>query len=567
MSAYSIYYLICLLLSAALTIVFVMRWTPQIPVHYPLLFLLIPLTEVGYFMFSLSTTLEEALLANKMTYFGGCFIQPLVLFSILSIYNISFRKSMQAFFYAISMIMYGFVLTIGFNQSFYKAATLEITEDGAVLLNKTYGVVHVLFYLIVILYMFSGILILIYAKLSKRNDVSTKTLGYYVTIEVVTVSSFFFGRMITKKVEMIAFSYVITQAFFLMIMSYIRLYNTAANAAAVYEQRNNNGFITFSKTRQFIGATPGAINIYPELADVHVDTVLDTAGNENFATFDKWISHIIHTGVPSDYEILQNDHFYSVNVNFLKIKNKIIGYCIALEDITQSRKYAHLLEDYSRKLNEEVTYKTEHIKEMQDKMILSFAEMVENRDSSTGGHIKRTSRAVQILVSKIRDNRKDADSAFCSYVVNAAPMHDLGKIAIPDAILLKPGPYESWEHIIMHKHAEKGAQIIHRAFEDYDDADFKRIAENIAHYHHERWDGGGYPLGLSSTDIPLEARIMAIVDVYDALVTERTYREILSFEDAYNTIMNAMGTQFDPSLAKYFAASRQELEEFYKNTD
>ncbi|MBO4414562.1 MAG: HD domain-containing protein [Lachnospiraceae bacterium] len=563
MSAYSIFYLVCLILSAIGSLIFVIRWANRLPVHYPLLFMAFPIAQVGYLMQSMSTNLEEALLATKITYFGGCFIQPLVFFSILSIFKIELRKSVKVFFYAISMIIYSFVLTIGFNQSFYKDATFEIAGDGAVVLHKTYGIVHVIFYLVVILYMVAGIIILIYAKLSKRKDVSTRTLAYYVIIEAITVFSFFFTRLIFAKLEFITAAYVMTEFFFLIIISHIRLYNTAANAASVYEEQNTNCFISFDTHLRYIGANAAAVRLYPELADIRIDDRLDPAKSENFATFDKWLSQLILTKCPSDFDISIGDCFYRVNVNFLKIQSKIIGYCINLQDTTQNRKYAHLLEDYSRQLNEEVAEKTKHIKEMQDKTILTFSEMVENRDSSTGGHIKRTCEGVRLLVSKMRGDRRDADDRFCDTLINASPMHDLGRIAIPDAILQKPGPYESWEYEIMKKHAEKGAEIIHKAFEDYDDTDFRLIAENIAHYHHERWDGDGYPMGLSGIDIPLEARIMAIADVYDALVSERTYRTKISFEEAYDTIMDNMGTQFDPSLAKYFAGCRKELEEYY----
>lgn len=563
MSAYSVFYLVCLILSAIGSIIFVLRWTNQVPVHYPLLFMAFPLAEVGYLMQSMSTNLEEALLATKMTYLGGCFIQPLVLLSILTIYKFKLRKSVLIFFYSLSIVLYSFVLTIGFNKSFYREASFEIAEDGAVVLHKVYGVVHVIFYLVVILYMLAGILILIYVKLSKRKTVSNRILEYFVIIEAFAVFSFFFTRITHSRLEFITAAYVLTEVFFLIIISYLRLHNTAVNAVSLYEEQNINAFISFDKHLRYMGANAGALKLYPELEDAQIDKKLDPKKSENFATFDKWLSQLINTKQPSDFDITAGDNFYRVSVNYLKSGAKIIGYCINLEDTTQNHRYAHLLEDYSRKLNEEVASKTDHIKEMQDKMILTFSEMVENRDSSTGGHIKRTTEGVKILVSKLRSDRRDTDDIFCNTLINAAPMHDLGRIAIPDAILQKPGRYESWEYEIMKKHAEKGAEIIHRAFEDYDDANFRRIAENIAHYHHERWDGAGYPLGLSGVDIPLEARIVAIADVYDALVSYRTYRQKLSFEDAYNTIMDNMGTQFDPSLAKYFAASRQELEAFY----
>ncbi|MCR5769353.1 MAG: HD domain-containing protein [Lachnospiraceae bacterium] len=563
MSVYSVYCLICLILSAVGTIIFIIRYTGQLAVHIPLIFTLIPIAEVGYFMLTMSTNLEEALLATKITYLGGCFVQPMVTLSILRTCKIDLRKSLLVLFYGSTMILCAFAQTIGFSDVFYKSATFRIDDDGGVLLTKNYGTVHIIFYLVIILHTLAGIAILMYCLISKRKNISTTTIGLYVVLEVIGLASYFVSRKVTPKLDLIAASYVLTEYFLLLIISYMRLSNIAVNSSEQYEARNLNGFITFDKKMRYIGANAAALQVYPELADIRINTRPDTSANENFASFEKWMTYISQTKIPSDFDISKDEKIFNVNVNFLKYKSKILGYCISLEDITQRRVYTHLLEDYNHKLNQEVNEKTEHIKEMQDKMILTFAEMVENRDSSTGGHIKRSSQVVRFIASKMQGDRKDAGPSFCAALTHAAPMHDIGRIAIPDVILQKIGKYESWEYEIMKKHAEKGAEIIHKAFEYYDDTDFRRIAENIAHYHHERWDGDGYPLGLSGTDIPLEARIMSIADVYDALVSKRTYRERLSFEDAYNTIMNCMGTQFDPSLAKYFAASRSEIEAYY----
>ena len=142
-------------------------------------------------------------------------------------------------------------------------------------------------------------------------------------------------------------------------------------------------------------------------------------------------------------------------------------------------------------------------------------------------------------------------------------MHDLGKIAVDDAILRKPGRFTPEEFEKMKAHAAEGARIVHEILRDTDDEDFRRIAENMAHYHHERWDGSGYPDGLKGEEIPLEARIMAIADVYDALVSKRVYKEEFSFEKADRIIMEGMGTQFDPGLQKYYIAARPRLEAFY----
>ena len=142
-------------------------------------------------------------------------------------------------------------------------------------------------------------------------------------------------------------------------------------------------------------------------------------------------------------------------------------------------------------------------------------------------------------------------------------MHDLGKIAVDDAVLRKPGRFTPEEFEKMKAHAAEGARIVHEVLKDTDDPDFQRIAENVAHYHHERWDGSGYPEGLSGEAIPIEARIMAIADVYDALVSKRVYKESMPFDQAHAIIMEGMGRHFDARLEPYYLRARPKLEAYY----
>ena len=197
--------------------------------------------------------------------------------------------------------------------------------------------------------------------------------------------------------------------------------------------------------------------------------------------------------------------------------------------------------------------------------------MVESRDNSTGGHIKRTSEVVNILIAEIQKDKNNEklqlSAEFCHNIIKAAPMHDLGKIAVDDAILRKPGRYTNEEFELMKTHTVEGARIVHEILKGTDDMAFHILAENVAHYHHERWDGSGYPEGLKGEQIPIEARIMAVADVYDALVSKRVYKEAMSFEEADKIMLESFGKHFDKQLEKYYVAARSKLEEYYSNTD
>ena len=201
---------------------------------------------------------------------------------------------------------------------------------------------------------------------------------------------------------------------------------------------------------------------------------------------------------------------------------------------------------------------------LQDKLVLGMATMVEGRDNSTGGHIKRTSDIVRFLVEEmIKDPTLDINTTFYQSLIKSAPMHDLGKITINDVILRKPGKFTPEEYQVMKTHSPEGAKILAEILKNVTDKNFEAVAINVAHYHHERWDGKGYPQGLKGEDIPLEARVMAIADVYDALVSKRVYKEEFSFDDAYHIIVDGMGKQFDPGLEKYFVRAREKIENYY----
>ena len=144
-------------------------------------------------------------------------------------------------------------------------------------------------------------------------------------------------------------------------------------------------------------------------------------------------------------------------------------------------------------------------------------------------------------------------------------MHDLGKIAVDDAILRKPGKFTDEEYEIMKKHSAEGARIIENVLSEVDDAEFKQIAKNIAHFYHEKYNGQGYPDGLKETQIPLEARIMALADVFDALVSKRCYKDTFSYDKAFSIIEESLGSHFDPVLGKIFISCRPKLEELYNS--
>lgn len=197
-------------------------------------------------------------------------------------------------------------------------------------------------------------------------------------------------------------------------------------------------------------------------------------------------------------------------------------------------------------------------------MIYGFATLVESRDESTGGHIKRTSIYAEMLAEELgkTERYKDIiDDEFIGCIAMVAPLHDIGKISIPDNILCKPGRLTPSEFAIMKTHAEKGGQIVRDTFSHIADERYKTMAYEVARYHHEKWNGKGYPEGLSGEKIPLPARIMAVADVFDAVSEKRCYRDAMPIEECFRIIENGMGTDFDPDAAAAFLRIRDKITE------
>ena len=199
---------------------------------------------------------------------------------------------------------------------------------------------------------------------------------------------------------------------------------------------------------------------------------------------------------------------------------------------------------------------------MQDGLIITMADMVENRDSDTGAHIQKTAAYVKIILEGLKAKGyypEKLSARYRSDVVMSAPLHDVGKISIPDAVLNKPGKLTDEEFAIMKTHTTAGKEILERAISTVKGENYLKEARNMAAYHHERWDGKGYPEGLHGEVIPLSARVMAVADVFDALTSPRVYKPPFPLEKALQMIHEGAGTQFDPKCVEAFEASLAEV--------
>ncbi len=244
-----------------------------------------------------------------------------------------------------------------------------------------------------------------------------------------------------------------------------------------------------------------------------------------------------------------------------------------IPDILKSRvkraleleQYHNSLESLVKEQAEQLIERSKRIGEIQEKVIVGLANLIESRDGSTGKHVKNTQGYVRMIVEELRRRGKFTevlDEEYMQNVCKAAPLHDIGKIKIPDSILQKPGRLTPEEYETMKKHTVYSEDIIRDIIGDVEDEAYVKVAVDIAMYHHERWDGGGYPEGLAGETIPLCARIMAVADVFDALYEERCYKQpVRPMRKVLDILEEGKGTQFDPVIVDVFNAMEPVLKE------
>ena len=220
------------------------------------------------------------------------------------------------------------------------------------------------------------------------------------------------------------------------------------------------------------------------------------------------------------------------------------------------------INEQNRIVNEQNRYLTD----MQNRIVFSFADMIESRDGLTGQHVKRTSQIVVLIMSSLRSLNMyshELDPIDYDMIAMAAPLHDIGKIKVPDAILSKPGKLTDEEFAIIKTHPVEGEKIISKTMSRIENEKYLKFAKDMALYHHEKWNGTGYPYGLSGEEIPLCARIMAVADVFDALCSARTYKEAYSIDRAFEIFEESKGTHFEPCLVELLYGIRPDLEIIY----
>ena len=561
-----VYYSIVFILSLIMTGIYAVSWRKRFSVFITLIFAFVPVACLGYFFLAFAKSVEEATIGIKISYFGA-FIHLFLMYAIFNLCNLHIKKWLQMLLLAISTLFFLSSLTIGSFGFFYKDLTVELINNQLIL-HKTYGIIHTLYYIQIVIYMIITFGATFYA-IKKKNDVSRHNLHYMIACEIIPIVIMFTGRMLHLQADLLPLAYISCEVVMLIISRRIVLYDVTDTVIETIAVNGKTGFVSFDDAFHYLGSNQFAKKIYPELAELKVDDSI----LENSALKSELISNIHEYIINPQKNIFFNEfgeQIFQIDISRLFDGRVNRGFILYIQDDTKDQKYITLLKGFNDQLRDKVNEKTANIVKMHNNLILGMATMVESRDKTTGGHIKRTQKVVEFLIEAIQKDKDDdrlvLSADFCHNIIKAAPMHDLGKIAVDDKILRKPDRFTPEEFEIMKTHASEGARIVHEILRGTDDYAFHRMAENVAHYHHERWNGSGYPKGLKGVEIPLEARIMAVADVYDALVSKRVYKEAFGFEEANAIMMESFGKHFDKSLEKYYLAARPKMEAYYSSS-
>ncbi|SHK36224.1 HD domain-containing phosphohydrolase [Fibrobacter sp. UWB12] len=532
-------------------------------------FYAILVANFGHWLLGFSETVEGAIIANKVNYLGGSFLPMFMFFALLKVCKMTIPKWLHLTLILMSFTICALAMTVGYFPAYYK--TVEyVVHAGVGNYVATYGWAHGLFNAFLLSYVILDIWVIVRAIMHQKM-VSLKNIAAMIIGEIATIFSFFLARYLGSDMLIMPAIYVIDQILLLYICNNVKWYDITECVIESIETESSCAYMSFSVDCAYLGANRIAMDFFPELVKMRVDAHLkgETELQQHIMScIEKYRRSKILTDYSQMTEFNYLGRHYKCEVKVLRQVHGKNVFLFRIEDNTQEQQYIDALGRSNSMLQKNMV-KTENEKlSVQEKWIVGMAQMAESRAGNMEGHIKRTSEVVKILVSMMRkkgiDNLSDK---FLDVLIAAAPMYDLGKVAIDDAVLRKPGRFNFDDYEIMKTHAAKGANIIEKLLSDVKDSYFVSVAKNMALYHHERWDGTGYPERRSGENIPMEARIMALADVYDALVSKRCYKERMSFREARDVIVASMGKQFDPHLKDCFLECQDQLMDYYCSVD
>lgn len=514
-------------------LVYVLYQWPSRPQSYLLFLLLANLLNSTGYLFEISTMgAEVAVVGTKVSYLGKAYIPMLTLLFVADYCKFKLPRFLPKVMLLIHSMILFLVITCEYHTLYYSEISFDTTGVFPHLVLG-HGPVYKVYTAALLFCTFSVLAICLRRyRISKDAGEKSRVLNLFFVVLLPPVGLIVYLTGITQGYDTTAVCYVISNGILLLSSFQNNFFDTLNLAKDHVIENLSDGLVVIGTENELVYTNLPVQRLYPTLMT-----------EDYYGALEEIKKH-----TENQKEIRFESRFYLASKRDIIHKNMLRGRMYLLKDITEER-------NYTTKLQSEVEEKTKEIRHIQHSVIASFANMVEARDGITGLHIKHTSAYVEIVARALQKKEAHKDLLTDTYVTiltEAAPLHDIGKISIPDSVLMKPGKFNDEEFAIMRTHAKLGADIIKELLAELEDKEYLIIARDMAHYHHEKWDGSGYPEGLKGEEIPLCARIMAIADVYDALRSRRSYKEEFPLERARMIIEEGAGTHFDPEVVEVF---------------
>ncbi|MCR5088280.1 MAG: HD domain-containing protein [Oscillospiraceae bacterium] len=557
---------ILLVISVLVIIYMAQKDYENIDIRYWSLVLMVPIILLGYWFKTRVTTTEGAILSFCILYLDSTVLLAVVVFVILHFMRITVKPWVKIVGYGIAFAHLMMIWLCADNGLYYGSISLIHTAHGTVT-KVTDGPLRFLHW-VYLAFVTVCIFALLVTAIIRKGTYSRRSLWLYTTLMSAGLVVYVAETLLDVDFSTLPILYVLADIMIAMNYDHAHMHDISGLISEQQENYGQKGYAAFDLERRYLSSNEIIYRFLPELADQVVDERLEENSRlagifyELIDDFDK------HRNTSKRFQAGERICQCEITEFSLKKDGKIQGYLFDVRDVTEEQKVLQVMHDYNDTLYADVARKTENIRSIQRQVVLGLANMVENRDNNTGGHVKRTSDIIGFVVEAVRrQGVYEISDSLAQDIVRAAPMHDLGKITIENAILLKPGKLTDEEFAIMKTHSVKSGEFVNIILRDVEEEHFVSVAYHVARYHHERWDGRGYPDGLVGEMIPLEARIMAIADVYDALVSKRCYKKPMSFEKAAEIMKEGMGTQFDPNMYTVFQDCREQLEAYYRENE
>jgi len=556
----SIGFEVCLIISMLVLLWMACKNYENINIYYWSIVVMMPIVILGYWLKTKVTTPEAAELAFCFIYIDSTVLVMITIFSMVRSLGGEIRPWGKMLGYGIAIGHCYLVWKCFGTKLYYDSITLIQSPSGTItkMTSGPLKFVHTIY----LSGVFAAIIIFLLCAFIKRGTYSRRILVNYAVFSLVAILIYAIEMFVDVNYSVIPYLYVVADL--VVAIDYDRIHTHDISCLISEQQKyySKKGYAAVDLKERFLSCNERVFDFLPYLKEQRIDERI----SDSYPLFSEMIAEYHETGnVSRKLQIGDVTCVCEISEFSVRKDGKKRGYLFDLRDATEEQKTLDIMTSYNETLNAEVKEKTANIAGIQQKIVVGMANIIENRDDNTGGHVKRTSDVIRILVDEIiKQKAENLDEELARDIVRAAPMHDLGKVSIDSSILCKKGRLDEEEYAIMKTHSAKSGEMVKILLDGVEKEHFVQTAYNIARYHHERWDGKGYPEGLVGSMIPVEARIMAVADVYDALVSKRCYKEPMSFEEAKDIMCQGMGTQFDPNLRKVFLACREKLEDYYR---